>query len=138
MTKRILNMRNACFYMLAENIIAKKVPGVSSLIKIGKFAVNKTMHSLEAAIENKVKSYIESNLENTIKRSERSLNEYFNKTQIVDMSEEIWESVAKTKLSEYFSAIDAKAASEFKVAAGKTPRYATSFCNKHDFWVTEL
>ena len=37
-----------------------------------------------------------------------------------------------------FSPTDAKAVSEFKVAAGKTPRYATSFCNKHDFWVTEV
>jgi hypothetical protein len=109
-------------YMLEENIIAKKVPGVSSLIKIGKFAVNKTMHSLEAAIESKVKSYIESNLENTIKRSERSINEYFNKTQIVDMSEEIWESVAKTRLSEYFSAIDANDMEDFIIIG-------------YDFWL---
>lgn len=93
-------------YMLAENIIAKKVPGVSSLIKVGKFAVNKTMPSLEAAIEKKVKDYIESNLENTIRRSEKSLTSYFDETRIVDTGEEIWESIAETKLSEYFSAID--------------------------------
>ena len=37
-----------------------------------------------------------------------------------------------------FTANDAKAASEFTVPAGKKVRYATSFCNKHDFWVTEL
>ena len=37
-----------------------------------------------------------------------------------------------------FSSSDAKAASEFKVPAGKKVRYATSFCNKHDFWVTEI
>jgi len=100
-------------YMLEENIIAKKVPGISSLIKVGKFAVNKTMHSLEVAIENKVKSYIESNLDNTIKRSERSLNEYFSKTRIVDTGEEIWKSVAKTKLNEYFSTIDANDMEDF-------------------------
>ena len=37
-----------------------------------------------------------------------------------------------------FTANDAKAASEFKVAAGKKVLYASSFCNKHDFWVTEV
>lgn len=37
-----------------------------------------------------------------------------------------------------FTPDNAKAASEFKVAAGKKVKYATSFCNKHDFWVTEL
>lgn len=109
-------------YMLAENIFAKKVPGISSLIKVGKFAVNKTMPSLEVAVENKVKSYIESNLENTIKRSERSISEYFNKTQIVDMSEEIWDSVAKTRLSEYFSAIDANDMEDFIIIG-------------YDFWL---
>jgi len=37
-----------------------------------------------------------------------------------------------------FSSSDAKAVSEFEVAAGKKVRYATSFCNKHDFWVAEV
>jgi hypothetical protein len=100
-------------YLLAENIIAQKVPGVSSLIKLGRFAVNKTMHSLEAAIENKIKSYIESNLGNTIKRSEKSLNEYFDETHIIEMGEEIWSSIAKTKLSEYFNEIDANDLEDF-------------------------
>ncbi len=109
-------------YMLEENIIAKKVPGISSLIKVGKFAVNKTMHSLEIAIEDKVKSYIESNLDNTIKRSERSLNEYFNKTRIIDTSEEVWESIAKTKLNEYFSAIDGNDMEDFIIIG-------------YDFWL---
>jgi hypothetical protein len=94
-------------YLLAENILAQKVPGVSSLIKLGKFAVNKTMHSLETAIENKIKSYIQSNLGNTIKRSEKSLNEYFDETHIIEMGEKIWSSIAKTKISEYFNEIDA-------------------------------
>jgi hypothetical protein len=109
-------------YILEENIIAKKVPGVSSLIKMGKFAVNKTMHSLEVAIENKVKSYIENNLESTIRRSEKSLINYFDETRIVDTGEEIWESIAETKLSEYFSAIDDNDMEDFIVIG-------------YDFWL---
>lgn len=109
-------------YLLEENIIAKKVPGISSLIKVGKFAVNKTMHSLEVAIEKKVKSYIESNLESTIRRSEKSLINYFDETRIVDTGEEIWESIAETKLSEYFSAIDGNDMEDFIVIG-------------YDFWL---
>jgi len=109
-------------YLLEENIIAKKVPGVSSLIKVGKFAVNKTMHSLEVAIETRVKGFIESNLENTIRRSEKSLVNYFDETRIVDTGEEIWESIAETKLSEYFSAIDANDMEDFIVIG-------------YDFWL---
>jgi len=102
-------------YLLAENIFAQKVPGVSSLIKLGRFAVNKTMHSLETAIESRIKSYIESNLGNTIKRSEKSLNEYFDDTHIIEMGEEVWDSIAETKLSEYFKSINANDMEDFIV-----------------------
>ncbi len=64
-------------YLLTENILAQKVPGLASLIKLGKFAVNKTMRPLEAAVEKTVKAYIEGNLGNTIRRSEESINGYF-------------------------------------------------------------
>ena len=33
---------------------------------------------------------------------------------------------------------DKRAVSVFTVPAGQQVRYATSFCNKHDFWVTEI
>ena len=80
------------------------------------------MHSLEVAIENKVKSYIESNLESTIRRSEKSLINYFDETRIVDTGEEIWESIAETKLSKYFTAIDDNDMEDFIVIG-------------YDFWL---
>lgn len=100
-------------YVLEENFIAKNVPGIASLIRAGKFAVNKTMHSLEVAIEERVKGYIESNIESTIRRSEKSLINYFTETRIVDAGEGVWESIAETKLSEYFSTIDANDMEDF-------------------------
>jgi len=94
-------------YMLAENIFAQKVPGVSSLIKFGRSTVNKTMPNLEAAIDSQIKRYIENNLGNTIRRSEQSLNDYFDETHVIEMGEEIWSNIAGKKLSDYFGTIDA-------------------------------
>ena len=37
-----------------------------------------------------------------------------------------------------FMPTDEKAVSVFELAEGQQPRYATSFCNQHDFWVTEI
>lgn len=37
-----------------------------------------------------------------------------------------------------FTAADGKAVSMYEVPAGKSARYATSFCNQHDFWLTEI
>ena len=94
-------------YLLEENIIAQKVPGVASLIKFGKFAVNKTLHPIELAVEKTVKTYIEKNLDGTIRRSEKSLNAWFDEAHIIEMGDEIWESISKTRLSEYFRMLDA-------------------------------
>ncbi len=109
-------------YILSENIVVKKVPGLSSLIKAGTFAVHKTMHSLEVAMENRIKTFIQGNLEYTLKNSERSLNSYFNNDRIVDMSEEIWAATAQTRLSEYFNTIDADDMEDFIVIG-------------YDFWM---
>ncbi len=100
-------------YVLEENIIARKVPGVSSLIKMGKFAVSKTLAPLESLIEETVKSYIESNLELTLRRSEKSLVAYFNENRIVDAGEQIWDAVSEKHLSDYFSTIDANDMEDF-------------------------
>jgi len=37
-----------------------------------------------------------------------------------------------------FKPTDEKPISVYELAAGQKPRYATSFCNQHDFWVTEI
>lgn len=100
-------------YLLTENIFAQKVPGLSSLIKLGKFAVNKTLHPLEVAVEKTVKTYIENNLKNTIRRSEKSLNDYFDKPHIIEMGDEIWAAIAKTKLSKYCKILDEKDVEDF-------------------------
>jgi hypothetical protein len=91
------------------------VPGVSSLIKLGKFAVNKTLHPLEVAVEKTVKAYIEKNLEGTIRRSEKSLNAWFDEAHIIEMGEDIWDSVSRNPLSEYFRMLDGNDMEDFIV-----------------------
>lgn len=109
-------------YLLTENILAQKVPGVASLIKLGKFAMNKTMHPLEMMVEKTVKHYIEANLSNTIRRSEKSLNAYFDEAHIIEMGEEIWNTLSKTKLAEYFRMVNAGDLEDFIVIG-------------YDFWM---
>lgn len=109
-------------YLLEENIIAQKVPGVASIIKLGKFAVNKTLRPLEAAVEKTVKSYIEKNLTNTIRRSEKSLNDYFDEAHVIEMGDDIWASISRTRLSEYFRMLDGNDMEDFIIIG-------------YDFWM---
>ena len=93
-------------YLLTENILAQKVPGVSSLIKLGKFAVNKTLQPIEAAVEKAVKTYIEANLGNTIRRSEQSINDYFDEDRVTEMGDALWDAVGQRPLSEFMRVVD--------------------------------
>lgn len=93
-------------YLLTENILAQKVPGLASLIKLGKFAVNKTMRPLEAAVEKTVKAYIEGNLGNTIRRSEQSINDYFDEARIAGMGDALWGAVGARRVSEFMRILD--------------------------------
>jgi hypothetical protein len=49
-------------YIYESNIISKKVPGVSSMLKMGSKMVSKTVPKLGGAVEDNVKSYISNNL----------------------------------------------------------------------------
>lgn len=109
-------------YVFTENMLAQKVPGLASLIKLGSFAVNKTMKPLEAVVEKTVKAYIEVNLGNTIRRSETSINEYFAEPHIVAFGDDLWTHWAATRLSTYTRLVDGKDMADI-VAIGR------------DFWL---
>jgi len=100
-------------YLLTENMLAQKVPGLASLIKLGKLAVNKTMRPLEAAVEKTVKTYIETNIGNTIRRSEQSINDHFDGARIVKMGGRVWEDLAPRKLAEFMKVLDGDDLDEF-------------------------
>ena len=130
-------------YLLAENIITQKVPGVSSLIKLGKYAVNKTMRPIEAMVEARIKKFIESNIDGSLRRSEKTLSAYFNETRITDAADRIWRTVAGTPLSRYLSPINAIELKDF-IAVGhdvflhfrKTP-YFTAVCTDLVYFLFE-
>jgi len=109
-------------YVLTENVLAQKVPGLASLIKLGTFAVNKTMKPLEAVVEKTIKAYIEANLGSTIRRSESSISEHFDEANIVELGDDVWASLAATRVPAYTQLIDGKDTADV-VAIGR------------DFWL---
>lgn len=109
-------------YLLSENILVQKVPGLSSVIRMSKDAVNHVMPSLEPMIEKQVKQYITHNLDRSISRSEKFLTEFLDQDQILETSEEIWEALAPKRLSDYFKAINGDDMEDFILIG-------------HEFWL---
>ncbi len=91
-------------YMSADNVIAKKVPGVSSLMKMGAKTVNKAMPNIEAQVESTVKKYIQANINRTLSLSEKILNNSLDADNIKKVADHFWQEVATkefAKAAEY-------------------------------------
>lgn len=86
-------------YVTEENIVVKKMPGVSSLMKVGNKALNMAAPKLEAAVENTIKKFIKDNIGSTVKLSERLLADSLNKETIVHVGENVWEAMDKTQFN---------------------------------------
>lgn len=84
-------------YMVEENIFAKKIPGVSSIMKMGKMGLSK-MPSLDNMIESTAKHYINANIKNTVDMSERILQKSLGEENIKRVAKNVWSSIENEKL----------------------------------------
>jgi hypothetical protein len=100
-------------YMLKGTLLARRMPGVHSLSRLGREAVNKAMPDLELAVETRIKEFIQFNLKKTLALSERFLLEFLEGDRIVEIADQIWDSVARVPLSEHFGTLDADDMEDF-------------------------
>lgn len=84
---------------LAENSnIAKKVPGMSSLMKVGK-GVMERMGSLDSALENTLKNYVRHNTRATMEMSERLVQQAMATPKLQEASRHIWQQLHNRHLN---------------------------------------
>ncbi|MCG8673142.1 MAG: hypothetical protein MI867_27380 [Pseudomonadales bacterium] len=86
-------------YVMNENVVTKKVPGVGSLMKMGAKSINKAMPNLENMAEGAVKKYIEANINRTLDLSEKILNNSLNEHNIKKVADHFWDNVEGKEFS---------------------------------------
>ena len=84
-------------YLVNENPLAKKVPGVSSLMKMGKGLMESTGGN--AAIESALKSYLHKNTQKIVDISEKILIKTLDAKQIHHVADQLWHKVKGLPLS---------------------------------------
>jgi hypothetical protein len=83
-----------------ENAFAKNVPVASSLLKIGQdFFGN--MPGVQAGIEKNLTAFIHSNLQNSLKQSEKLLNQEMDSKTSKELTEEIWKFLESKQISDF-------------------------------------
>ena len=84
-------------FIVSENILVKNIPGASSLLKVGMELMNITTLGLAGSIDEKMKGFVESNIRNILKDSERFLVESLDEELLKDLANELWEASSKYK-----------------------------------------
>ena len=84
-------------YLMEDGGLAKKVPGMSSLMKIGK-GIMDHMGSLDAALENALKSYVKRNTRATMEMSERLVERALETPRLKSASRQFWQQIKSVPL----------------------------------------
>lgn len=100
-------------YLQTENVIAKKVPGASKLMKVSQSALTTAAPKLEKAIDKQLTAFVNANISDSIKDSQQFLNRVLDEKVLRAVADEFWDSNAKVAVSEYASLVPIGATDEF-------------------------
>ena len=110
-----LMYRGIVRYIYEENVISKKIPAVSSMLKFSTKMVNKTVPKLEGAVEDSVKSFIGDNIQMLLSQSQSFLSEALTEQELKEILQDIWLGIESKELGELQSGIDSIDLTEFVV-----------------------
>ncbi len=82
---------------MENNVIAKKVPGMGSLMKLGKSALESATNS---NFDNALQQYLNKNINSIIAISEKMANKHLDDAQVYQIITQIWQSASRQKISQ--------------------------------------
>lgn len=82
-------------FIVSENVLVKNIPGASSLLKVGMELMNKTTLGLVWSIDEKMKEFVDNNIQNILKDSERFLVESLDEKLLRELGNELWDAASK-------------------------------------------
>jgi hypothetical protein len=86
-------------FVLTENVLAKKIPGASSLVRFGQNALNAAAPQLEQNIDRQLTAFIQTHIQETIQESEDFLRRTLDEPMIQALGDELWEANATRTLA---------------------------------------
>ncbi|MDO5503388.1 MAG: hypothetical protein Q4G67_09480, partial [Actinomycetia bacterium] len=94
-------------YLLTENVLARKIPGASSLVRFGQRRVAAAAPGLEKAVDTQLSGFVEANIAETLRDSRRYLEATVDAEMIRALALEGWAAVADRPLAEIGDVISA-------------------------------
>ncbi len=87
-------------YLQSENTITRKVPGASTLMRIGQNAINTAAPKLEKTIDRQLTAFVNANIQDSIRESKRYLDKVLDQELMVEVADEVWDTNAKSTVAD--------------------------------------
>jgi len=81
-------------YLLKENVLAKRIPGASSLVRLGQRGLGAAAPGLEQNVDRQLIAFVDANIADTVRDSQRFLDEMLDEDLVSSMSDEAWAAAA--------------------------------------------
>lgn len=104
-------------YIQTENVITRKVPGASTLMKMSQSAMSTAAPKLEKAIDKQLTAFIASNVQDSVRESQRYLDKVLDEKLLTVVADEVWQANANAKVSQ-LAGLVSPASIDQLVAAG--------------------
>lgn len=102
-------------YLYEDNMLSKHVPGVSSMLKMSRNVMNKTVPKISGAMEDSVKKYISNNLSLFQQESKTYLIESLSGEDLESSIMDFWDDIENKTLRELQQGMDSLDLSDFVV-----------------------
>ena len=100
-------------YLVEDNLISQKVPGVGSMLKLGRKAATRAVPGLDATLERQLNSYIKRYLPSLIKSSEQYVERIVTDPELTDRLSEAWPDIASREFAGMAEGVDPKDVERF-------------------------
>lgn len=81
-------------YLLTENVLTKKIPGASSLVRLGQRSLGAAAPGLEQNVDRQLITFVDANIADTVRESRRFIERMLDDATVVQSASQGWVAVA--------------------------------------------
>ncbi|MCA1783439.1 MAG: hypothetical protein ABR500_00150 [Dermatophilaceae bacterium] len=93
-------------YVLTENVLARRIPGASSLVRFGQRGLHTAAPGLEQAVDRQLSAFVEANIAETLRESRRYLEATLDARMMRVLAEETWAELAPRRVADLAALAD--------------------------------
>jgi len=86
-------------YVLTENVLTRRIPGASSLVRLGQRSLGAAAPGLESSVDRQLIAFVDANIADTIRDSRRFLDGELDTTTVAAAARQFWAEAADTPVS---------------------------------------